>query len=221
MSRNNNAAYAPVPSDPSPPVLSLSEPQTWDSLRKTVKQLETELDAKLGGFSRLASASTTPYGGAGGSSATPQAEAAETDIDNVLKKLSTTIDAMSALLTPTSPPSSYHLVQRHRDLLFDNTREYRKIKANVIAAREQAELLSSVRNDISTHKNALSSGTDYYLSERNKIDSSHRMMDDAIEYDFVTLLLDNRSLNQPPVKHTPLGRTWTASAHHLQELTGA
>lgn len=41
-----------------------------------------------------------------------------------------------------------HTVQRHRDILQDYTKEFRKIQSNVRARREREDLLHSVRQDI-------------------------------------------------------------------------
>lgn len=41
-----------------------------------------------------------------------------------------------------------HTVQRHRDILQDYTKEFRKIQSNVQARREREDLLHSVRQDI-------------------------------------------------------------------------
>lgn len=41
-----------------------------------------------------------------------------------------------------------HTVQRHKDILQDYTKEFRKIQSNVRARREREDLLHSVRQDI-------------------------------------------------------------------------
>jgi len=41
-----------------------------------------------------------------------------------------------------------HTMQRHRDILQDYTKEFRKIQSNVRARREREDLLHSVRQDI-------------------------------------------------------------------------
>lgn len=83
-----------------------------------------------------------------------------------------------------APLSMVHHLQKHRDILHDYTREYRKTRQNVRAARDHAELLNSVRDDISTFKNGGPgmSASDYLLNERSRIDGSHRLADAALEY---------------------------------------
>lgn len=86
-------------------------------------------------------------------------------------------DALESMATTNSKQSMMHILQRHRDVLYDNTREYHRTRANLKTARERAELVSSVRNDISSYKTAAGSAADQLLSERGHIDSSHQMTD--------------------------------------------
>lgn len=95
--------------------------------------------------------------------------------------------------TGQAPISMSHLLQKHRDILHDYTKEYRKTRQNVRAAKDHAQLLSSVRDDISTFKNGGPSGSgmsasDYLLNERSRIDGSHLLADSALEYVFPPLL---------------------------------
>lgn len=48
----------------------------------------------------------------------------------------------------SSVSQNMHTVQRHRDILQDYTKEFRKIQSNVQARREREDLLHSVRQDI-------------------------------------------------------------------------
>src|SRR5690554_4125509 len=90
------------------------------------------------------------------------------------------------------PLSMVHLLQKHRDILHDNTKEYRKTRQNVRAAKDHAQLLSSVQNDINTFRNGGASGggmssSDHLLNERSRIDGSHLLADSALEYVVVTM----------------------------------
>lgn len=77
--------------------------------------------------------------------------------------------------------SAMHGVQRHRDILHDYTKEYRKTRQNVRAAQDHAQLLSSVRGEIDSYKNGNMSASDYMLNERARIDGSHLLADSALE----------------------------------------
>ncbi|KAF9576932.1 hypothetical protein EC968_000057 [Mortierella alpina] len=188
---NTNAANGPV---------------SWDSLRKDVRQVEIEIESKLTALSKFAVRTPAGQLGAGaggagvGNSGTSTAvtnEELETNIEDLLEKLNRLVDAMSGQLdaqTRTNgqaPLSMVHLLQKHRDILHDYTKEYRKTRQNVRSARDHAQLLNSVRDDISTYKNGGVSGSglsasDHLLNERSRIDGSHLLADSALEQAYAT-----------------------------------
>ncbi|KAF9207407.1 hypothetical protein BGZ49_000494 [Haplosporangium sp. Z 27] len=176
----------------------LSGPASWDVLRKDVRQVEIEIESKLTALSKSAVKPGQEGAGVGiGSSGSVTGAAGnevdlETNIEDLLEKLSRLVDAMSTHIDSQTqangqaPLTMVHLLQKHRDILHDYTREYRKTRQNVRAARDHAQLLSSVRDDISTFKNGGPSGSgmsasDYLLNERARIDGSHRLADSALE----------------------------------------
>ncbi|KAF9949421.1 hypothetical protein BGZ72_008795 [Mortierella alpina] len=186
-----------------------SGPVSWDSLRKDVRQVEIEIESKLTALSKFAV--RTPAGqqgpaagagagaGVGSSSASTAAtgEELETNIEDLLEKLNRLVDAMSVQLDAQSqtngqaPLSMVHLLQKHRDILHDYTKEYRKTRQNVRSAKDHAQLLSSVWDDISTYKNGGVSGSgmsasDHLLNERSRIDGSHFLADSALEQAYAT-----------------------------------
>ncbi|KAG9321887.1 hypothetical protein KVV02_008190 [Mortierella alpina] len=187
-----------------------SGPVSWDSLRKDVRQVEIEIESKLTALSKFAVRTPAGQHGAGagaagagagvGSSSTGTAatgEELETNIEDLLEKLNRLVDAMSGQLdaqTQTNgqaPLSMVHLLQKHRDILHDYTKEYRKTRQNVRSARDHAQLLSSVWDDISTYKNGGVSGggmsaSDHLLNERSRIDGSHLLADSALEQAYAT-----------------------------------
>lgn len=55
------------------------------------------------------------------------------------------------------------------------------LQSNIKAARDKANLLSSVQDDIRSFNNGNRDNADYYLTERNRIESSHRMTDMVLE----------------------------------------
>lgn len=133
--------------------------------------------------------------------------------------------------TGSTPISMAQLLHKHRDILHDYTKEYRKTRQNVRAARDHAQLLSSVRDDISTFKNGGPSAngmsaSDYLLNERSKIDGSHLLADTALEYDcwsnltlfWKSYLQRHRtdqsilSLSEILGKHMPLRMIWIDNA---------
>jgi len=88
-----------------------------------------------------------------------------------------------------------------------------RTKANVQTALDQANLLSNVRNDIETYKTSRSSTTDALLSERNHIDSSHRMADDLLTHAHETRAEFSR-------QRTQLGSIQTRMSNVLSNFPG-
>ncbi|KAF9162278.1 hypothetical protein DFQ26_003699 [Actinomortierella ambigua] len=189
---------------------------SWDTLRKEARFLESDIGNKLTTLSSYTlqrpstpSSSRTPTPSVGASASAAggaqfrhlngqvsdlpgNSDEVESDIDSQLKRLNQLVDAMAKHLeTPsaTGAPHStsmFHILQRHRDSLYNYNKEFRTIRQNVRAVRGRADLLSSVRDDISSFKAGQGSAADYYLSERSRIDSSHLLADTALDQAFAT-----------------------------------
>ena len=75
------------------------------------------------------------------------------EIETLLAELAETNDAMSARRpTRRAARRRMHKLQRHREILHDLQQEFSKSKANLHAANERSQLLSSVREDIREHR---------------------------------------------------------------------
>ncbi|KAG9291421.1 hypothetical protein G9A89_021839 [Geosiphon pyriformis] len=190
---------------------------SWEFLRKQARQLENEIEQKLTSYSKIAASvgrtrnrelgsGNASLAGRGGNNVGNSNEAMELELDELVKKLSMVVSSMAEVVdrpsSTTTNPSMMHMLQRHRDILYDYTKEFKKTKvrpfwfnvllvdfflpANIQAARNHADLLSSVREDISSFKSGATSETDYFLSERSRIESSHRMTDIIIEQAYET-----------------------------------
>jgi len=155
---------------------------TYDSLHRQCRTLESLFDSKLTSYARLAaSISRAGTGTNDDLEAGPSWREAESEVDDLLEKLGETNSALDAVAHDTdNPPSQSMLraIQRHRDVYQDYSREFRRTKANVQTAVDQANLLSGVRNDIEAYK---SSAAEALLAERGRIDSSHEMVDATLE----------------------------------------
>lgn len=202
MNRNNSV----TPGSPSPATLhnSLSLPistdlstsvtsqQSWEYLRKQARQLENELEQKLTSYSKIAAqvGRSVGYGLGSKKNDGNSSEAMELELEELIKKLTSVVNSMAEVVdrpsTTSTNPSMMHMLQRHRDILYDYSKEFKKTKANIQAAKNHSDLLSSVREDISSFKSGASSETDYFLSERGRIESSHRMTDMVIEQAYET-----------------------------------
>ncbi|KAG1060342.1 hypothetical protein G6F42_028009 [Rhizopus arrhizus] len=147
--------------------------QSWDQLRKEARTLEGEIENKL--------AVLTKIGQSTGLDNTGQ----ESETDELLRKLQVVITGMGDFLdrpsaTPTNP-SMIHLLSRHKDILYDYTKEFRRVKSNIKLARDKANLINLVQDEIRIFNSGTRDNGDYYLTERNRIESSHRMTDMVLE----------------------------------------
>jgi Golgi SNAP receptor complex protein 1 len=115
--------------------------------------------------------------------------ALEEEIERSLNELSSAISKLTTILDdPTVPPSSsqLHAVQRHREVLLDFERDYRRSHTNVKHALDRRNLLGSVKVDIDKYRAQHSSDTNALLSERGHIDNSHQMIDSTLDQAYAT-----------------------------------
>ncbi|CAB4404072.1 unnamed protein product [Rhizophagus irregularis] len=198
---NNNKSL--TPGSPSPATLHTplsnltsndlsTSAHSWEYLRKQARQFENELEQKLTSYSKIAAqvGRSVGYSKEGEGTTGNSSEAMELELEELIKKLTSVVNSMAEVVdrpstTPTNP-SMMHMLQRHRDILYDYSKEFKKTKANIQAAKNHSDLLNSVREDISSFKSGISSETDYFLGERGRIESSHRMTDMIIEQAYET-----------------------------------
>ncbi|CAO3597249.1 unnamed protein product [Absidia cylindrospora] len=123
------------PHDEEADISTPSQPLSWDSLRRQARQLENEIELKLASLSKFGATTT----------ARQQQQQPDTSL-LTLKVLQETINSMSQVLdrpsaTPTNP-SIMHMLERHKNILYDYTKEFRRVKANIRAARDKANLMN-------------------------------------------------------------------------------
>lgn len=88
---------------------------------------------------------------------------------------------MSNLARESGTSSWHHAAQRHVDILSDYSNTFKRIQSSYSEAESRANLLGSVRDEISAFKSRQeTSDADTLLSERGHLDSSHRMTDDML-----------------------------------------
>ncbi|KAJ9097160.1 hypothetical protein QFC21_004829 [Naganishia friedmannii] len=174
---------------------------SWETTRKHVRALESRLDSKLSTYSAIAGQITTSNSGSlirDGSTSPRNRDVMsleeegvggyklmEEEIDELLEKLSATLDTLTALLnSPDEPPSTsmMHAASRHRDIYDDYRREFVRTRSNIEQALQRHDLLGSIRKDINAYKQSLPPQTDALLAERDRIDSSNRMTDEILEF---------------------------------------
>ncbi|KAF3553571.1 hypothetical protein F2Q69_00018065 [Brassica cretica] len=170
----------------------------WEELRREARKIEGDLDVKLSSYAKLGArfnqggtlpsslitmlfASLVGYGVDGGSPGGSW-KSMEIEIQSSLEKLLDINDSMSRCAASAAPTTSVtQKLARHRDILHEYTQEFRRIKGNISSMREHAELLSSVRDDISEYKasGSMSPGVQV-LRERASIHGSISHIDEVI-----------------------------------------
>lgn len=137
------------------PNLELQE-SGWEELRREARKIEGDLDVKLSSYAKLGARFTQGgYVDSGSPSvgSSRSWKSMEMEIQSLLEKLLDINDAMSRCAASAAPATSVtQKLARHRDILHEFTQEFRRIKGNINSMKEHAELLSSVRDDISEYK---------------------------------------------------------------------
>ncbi|KAG2672280.1 hypothetical protein I3760_13G033200 [Carya illinoinensis] len=155
----------------------------WEELRREARKIEGDLDVKLSSYAKLGARFTQGgYVDTGSPSvgSSRSWKSMEMEIQSLLEKLLDINDAMSRCAASAAPATSVtQKLARHRDILHEFTQEFRRIKGNINSMKEHAELLSSVRDDISEYK-ASGSPRMQLLRERAAIHGSIAHIDDVI-----------------------------------------
>ncbi|CAN1188779.1 Golgi SNAP receptor complex member 1-2 [Linum perenne] len=170
------------------PGLELQE-SGWEELRREARKVEGDLDVKLSSYAKLGVRFTQEYLDSGSvETGSPTVgsvrswKSVEMEIQSLLEKLLDINDSMSRCAESASQTTSVNQkLARHRDILHEYTQEFRRIKGNINSMKEHAELLSSVRDDISEYKaSGSSSPRVQLLRERASIHGSISHIDDVI-----------------------------------------
>ncbi|KAE9610769.1 hypothetical protein Lal_00021164 [Lupinus albus] len=157
----------------------------WEELRKEARKIEGDLDVKLSSYAKLC-VRFTQSGHVDGASpplgSSRSSKSMEMEIQSLLEKLLDINDSMSRCAASAGPATSItQKLARHRDILHEYTQEFRRINGNIISMREHAELLGSVRDDITDFKTSGGmSPRVQLLRERAAIHGSISHIDDVI-----------------------------------------
>eukprot|EP00252_Welwitschia_mirabilis_P012353 TRINITY_DN2737_c0_g1_i1.p1 TRINITY_DN2737_c0_g1~~TRINITY_DN2737_c0_g1_i1.p1 ORF type:complete len:238 (-),score=57.25 TRINITY_DN2737_c0_g1_i1:28-741(-) len=127
----------------------------WEDLRREARRIEGDLDVKLSSYAKFGG--RLAHGDVGTSNdiiaGDRSLKSMEMEIQSLLERLLDINDAMSrCAAVATATTSVTQKLARHRDILHELTQEFKRTKGNITAMREHAELLTSVRNDISEYK---------------------------------------------------------------------
>ncbi|XP_044763126.1 Golgi SNAP receptor complex member 1 [Coccinella septempunctata] len=154
---------------------------TYDDLRKQARSLENEIDLKLVAFSKLGAGLKTPHS-SHASDTVPLLSGEDTfetmslEIEQLLKKLTQINEHMAE--QPVSGAAMLHTIQRHRDILADLSKDYRKTNSQHESRREREDLLH--RNSDNFRTEGINNRRDIYLKENQHIHNSDRLVNDQI-----------------------------------------
>nr|AFK46697.1 unknown [Medicago truncatula] len=157
----------------------------WEELRKEARKIEGDLDVKLSSYAKLGARFTQGGYVEGGSPSVGSSrswKSMEMETQSLLEKLLDINDSMSRCAASAGPATSVtQKLARHRDILHEFTQEFRRTKGNINSMKEHAELLGSVRDDISDFKASGSmSPRMQLLRERAAIHGSTSHIDEVI-----------------------------------------
>ncbi|KAK6918555.1 hypothetical protein RJ641_016977 [Dillenia turbinata] len=164
------------------PNLEILQESGWEELRKEARKLEGDIDVKLSSYAKLGARFTHGYADSGSPNvgSSRSWKSMEMEIQSLLEKLQDTNDAMSRCAGSAAATASVtQKLARHRDILHEFNQEFKRIKSNINSMREHAELLNSVRDEISEYK-ASGSPRMQLLRERAAIHGNISHLDDVI-----------------------------------------
>ncbi|KAF1981085.1 vesicle transport V-SNARE protein [Aulographum hederae CBS 113979] len=155
----------------------------WAQLRQQARSLETQTETLFHTYSQYASMSNIPP------KPTEEEQRTEAQLQDILERRETLISQLSRLLDSESALNTSALksnnLSRHREILLEHRRELTRLGNLITTARSRANLLSSVRDDISAYHNSNPSNpaqaeADYMLDERTRIERSHGVADSVL-----------------------------------------
>jgi len=166
----------------------------WEELRRVARKLENEISSKLAAYSKFSSSyakSALLKDSNSNNHSEKDIESAplideqhntlSLEIDNLLARLSEINDELNGCIDGmgnNANPQIMMNLQRHREILQEYSQEFKKTKSTITSYREHAELLTSVRKDISNYKN--DSQTDLFFRQSISTRNSNAELDGTV-----------------------------------------
>ncbi|KAK3299035.1 uncharacterized protein B0H64DRAFT_439445 [Chaetomium fimeti] len=154
--------------------------QGWSQLRQQARSLELQTEASLQTYSQFSTQTAIPP------KPTEEEKKAEAKVQELLDKRETVIAQLGRLLDSEATLTSSALKQNNlallRDKLSDQRRDLSRLRGTLQEARDRANLLGSVRDDISAYRaaNPAAAEAEYMLGERARLDRSHDVADNVL-----------------------------------------
>ncbi|KAK4099765.1 V-snare-domain-containing protein [Parathielavia hyrcaniae] len=162
--------------------------QGWAQLRQQARSLESQTETCLQTYSQFSTQTSIPP------KPTEEEKSAESKVQELLDKRETVIAQLGRLLDSEAALTSSALKQNNlallRDKLSDQRRDLARLRRTIQEARDRANLLGSVRDDISAYHRAAANHpggaagaeaeAEYMLGERARLDRSHDAADSVL-----------------------------------------
>ncbi|KAL9007411.1 MAG: hypothetical protein Q9180_009663, partial [Flavoplaca navasiana] len=106
----------------------------------------------------------------------------ESQIQTLLEKRESLIEQLTNHLTTTPSALKQNNLTLHRSTLHEHTLTLSRLRSSISESRQRANLLSTVRSDISSYHSANpeTAEADYMLDERSRLDRSHGVADSVL-----------------------------------------
>ncbi|KAH6626031.1 hypothetical protein B0J18DRAFT_423727 [Chaetomium sp. MPI-SDFR-AT-0129] len=158
--------------------------QGWAQLRQQARSLESQTETSLQTYAQFSSQTAIPP------KPTDEEKSAESKVQELLDKRDSVIAQLGRLLDSEATLTSSALKQNNlallRDKLSDHRRDLTRLRNTLRTARDRANLLGSVRDDISAYRaahngaNPADAEAEYMLGERGRLDRSHDVADSVL-----------------------------------------
>ncbi|KAH6636668.1 hypothetical protein F5144DRAFT_568244 [Chaetomium tenue] len=154
--------------------------QGWAQLRQQARSLESQTEASLQTYAQFSTQTAIPP------KPTEEEKNAEVKVQELLDKREGVIAQLGRLLDSEATLTSSALKQNNlallRDKLSDHRRDLSRLRTTLQSARDRANLLGSVRDDISAYRaaNPADAEAEYMLGERARLDRSHDVADSVL-----------------------------------------
>ncbi|CAG8953222.1 hypothetical protein HYFRA_00003423 [Hymenoscyphus fraxineus] len=160
--------------------MASSTGQGWAQLRQQARSLETQTESLFHTYSQFSNVPNIP------AKPTEDERQTESKLQDILERRETLISQLTRLLdseaTLTASATKQNNLSRHREILQEHRRELTRLRSQIQDARNRANLLSNVRNDIDAYhsSNPEAAEADYMIGERSRIENSHNMADSVL-----------------------------------------
>ncbi|KAG7292237.1 hypothetical protein NEMBOFW57_002272 [Staphylotrichum longicolle] len=147
--------------------------QGWAQLRQQARSLESQTETSLQTYSQFSTQTAIPP------KPTEDEKNAEAKRETVITQLGRLLDSEATLTSSALKQNNLALL---RDKLADHRRDLARLRATLKDARDRANLLGSVRDDISAYRaaNPAAAEAEYMLDERSRLDRSHDVADSVL-----------------------------------------